>query len=284
MLCIVNFLITALWLQPEPPFPAQDSTASVGATLSVQTYSFQKYSLSEAMSMAKEAGFHSIEVFDNQDLFTNESGKFHFTMSAEEKERIKFLLREHDLELQAYGVVHARSEGEWRELFTFAAELGIPYLIVEPDAKFMPLIGVLASESGIHVGIHNHPKPSRYWHPEEIVEALELAASPFVGACADVGHWFRSGLDPVDCLRQLSGRVNSLHLKDLTRVGSEFEHRVIGEGEIDFNAIVLELVEQGFRGNFSVEYEAQWEDNAEQIARSLGNFRGILSVNGLISR
>jgi sugar phosphate isomerase/epimerase len=32
-----------------------------------------------------------------------------------------------------------------------------------------------------------------------------------VGATADTGHWLRSGLDPVACLKILQGHITSAH-------------------------------------------------------------------------
>ena len=43
--------------------------------------------------------------------------------------------------------------------------------------------------------------------------------TPLMGACADVGHWMRSGLDPVECLKKLEGHIICLHFKDLNEMG-----------------------------------------------------------------
>ena len=40
-----------------------------------------------------------------------------------------------------------------------------------------------------------------------------------IGACADTGHWLRSGLNPLECLKKLEGRIISLHFKDLNEKG-----------------------------------------------------------------
>ena len=36
-----------------------------------------------------------------------------------------------------------------------------------------------------------------------------------MGSCADIGHWVRSGLQPVECVKILKGRIMSSHMKDL---------------------------------------------------------------------
>ena len=61
-------------------------------------------------------------------------------------------------------------------------------------AGCVPLIDKLANEYNINVAIHDHPKPSHYWNPEAVLKVCE-GRSKRIGACADVGHWARSGLD-----------------------------------------------------------------------------------------
>ena len=33
--------------------------------------------------------------------------------------------------------------------------------------------------------------------------------------CTDVGHWYRSGLVSLECLKKVEGYINSVHFKDL---------------------------------------------------------------------
>jgi sugar phosphate isomerase/epimerase len=42
-----------------------------------------------------------------------------------------------------------------------------------------------------------------------------------MGACADVGHWMRSGLDPLECIKKLDGHIICLHFKDLNKMGPD---------------------------------------------------------------
>ncbi len=99
-------------------------------------------------------------------------------------------------------------------MFEWAKKIGISTLVSEPDPKDLPKIDKLAGEYNIKVAIHDHPKPSRYWDPAYVYELTKDLKN--VGYCADVGHWKRSGLDPVECLKKYGDKVVSLHFKDLS--------------------------------------------------------------------
>ena len=99
--------------------------------------------------------------------------------------------------------------------FDWAKKIGITTIVSEPDPKALPMIDKLAGEYGIKVAIHDHPKPSRYWDPEYTYGLIRDLKN--VGFCADVGHWKRSGLDPVDVLNKYGEKVFSSHFKDLVQ-------------------------------------------------------------------
>lgn len=249
----------------------------LGWNLSVQTYTFKEYTLVEAISMAKSAGLRTIEVFADHQLGGGLPGSFGVNMEPEQKQEIRNLLRESGVRIVALGVVNAGSEAGWRQLFEFAHEWGVYVMNVEPDPAFLPLIGRLASQFQIRVAIHNHPKPSRYWDPAVVLQAIEKADSPFVGACADIGHWVRSGLDPVKALQDLEEHVFSLHLKDLKEKSKDTHDVHWGTGVANTEGVIRELIWQNFKGNISAEYEHNWKNNVVDVRQSVQNFRAMLN-------
>ncbi|SHG01607.1 Xylose isomerase-like TIM barrel, partial [Mariniphaga anaerophila] len=131
-----------------------------------------------------------------------------------------------------------------------------------------------ANKYKIDVAIHNHPKPSNYWNPDMFMEAVD-GLSNRIGACTDVGHWARMGLDPVKCLQKISGRVKSLHFKDIKEevAGEEERHDVIwGTGSLDMEGMLLELKKQNFKGVFSIEYEYNWDNSVPDIKKCISYF------------
>ena len=105
-----------------------------------------------------------------------------------------------------------------RKHFEFAKEMGIETLVAEPNENDFDALDKLCGEFRINLAIHDHPKPSHYWNPDTVLKVCR-GRSKRIGACADTGHWARSGLTPVECLKKLAGRIVSFHFKDLNQMG-----------------------------------------------------------------
>lgn len=240
--------------------------------LAVQAYSFKNFSLFEAIEKAEECGIKYLEAYPNQIIskkIVNKDGKpvkLWFNVSADIKKQIKDKLKKHNVRLVNFGVTWMyNDEKGLRSVFEFAKEMGIRTILCEPDIKNIPLIDKFAQEYKIRVGIHNHPTPSKYWNPEAVLKALE-GTSRYFGASPDTGHWCRSGLDPVEQIKKLKGRIVSLHLKDLKDFGTKKTHDVpYGTGKSKVKEVLEELNKQGFRGVFSIEYEHNWDNSVPEI-------------------
>jgi len=153
--------------------------------------------------------------------------------------------------------------------------MGIETLVSEPPAEAFDMLDKLCQEYKIKVAIHNHPKPSGYWNPDTVLKVCE-GRSKWIGACADTGHWMRSGLNPLEVLKKLQGRIISLHLKDLKEFGKREAHDVIwGTGVGDVKAMLAELDRQNFKGVFSIEYEHNWEKSLPEIRKSVAYFNKV---------
>jgi sugar phosphate isomerase/epimerase len=151
----------------------------------------------------------------------------------------------------------------------------LDYITSEPDEKMIPVISKLADEFKINVAIHDHPKPSHYWNPEVVLNAIK-GQSKRIGACADIGHWVRSGLDPVECIKKLEGHIYGLHVKDLHEKGPGGHDVHWGQGFSNVEGVLRELKRQGFKGGFSAEYEYNWDNNAPDVAESVKYFREVV--------
>lgn len=155
--------------------------------------------------------------------------------------------------------------------------MGIRAITTEsPEA--IDLMEKLVKEYDVMLAFHDHPRnpnnPAyRMWDPNYIL-SLVKDRDPRIGACADTGHWVRSGLKPVECLRILKGRIISSHLKDLDKMGAGAHDVPFGTGVSDIAGILEELKAQGFQGNLSIEYEYNWDNSLPEVAQCVGFVRG----------
>jgi len=245
-----------------------------------QAYTFNRFSVFEAIEKTEQAGGKVIEFYPGQKLSREEPNvKWDHNASDEVIEKVKAQITQHHLKAVNYGVVGIpRDEAGARKVFEFAKKLGL-YGITTESVESIDTIEKLVKEYDVRVGFHDHPKqpnnPSyKMWDPNYILSVVK-DRDPRIGSCADTGHWVRSGLKPVECLRILKGRIISSHLKDLNEFAKHEAHDLpYGTGVSDVPAILDELKRQHFEGNISVEYEYKWEDSVPDVAQCVGFVRG----------
>ncbi len=238
--------------------------------LCIQAWTFNRFTFYEAVDKTKALGLHYIEAYPGQQLSSDAPDvRFDHNASAQVREEVKKKLQEAGVKLVNYGVVALpNNEQECRKVFDFAKDMGIETIVSEPPEDAFKLVEKLCNEYKINVAVHNHPKPSHYWDPNTVLGACK-GRSKRIGACADTGHWFRSGLNPLESLKKLEGHIISLHFKDL-----DGGHDVIwGTGKCDAKAMLSELARQNFKGVFSIEYEYDWENSMPKIAQCIQYFQ-----------
>ncbi len=255
--------------------PLPDSTKVGGFALGCQAYSFNRYTLFEAIDKTKEAGGKTIELFLWQ-KFSPEFPKVEVNaqLSGEHIKLLKEKLRSADIRVvSAYfgntAFTQNDPEAALRKVFEFAKKLDMVSLTGEPPdiEKNLDLVEKLVKEYDIKFCLHNHRKDEskpeyRNWDPNYTITLMK-DRDPRMGFCLDTGHLVRSGLKPVDALKILQGRVNALHLKDPI---SETDHDTIfGEGVGKVKGVLDELKRQKFNGYISIEYEHNWTNSVPDI-------------------
>lgn len=262
--------------------PAWAAAAAAGAPhaeklgwmLGCQAYSFNRFTFYEAVDKVASLGLHTIEMYPGQKLSAEKpDAKTGEGLSAELRKEALQYLADKDVVLRNFGVCGlSADEAATRKTFEFAKAMGIETIVSEPAPEAFDTIEKLCEEYQIQVALHNHPEPSRYWNPDTVLEACK-GRTKLIGACADTGHWMRSGINPVDALKKLEGRIISFHLKDLNKYGKQGAHDVPwGTGEANMKAVLAEIYRQGFQGVFSIEYEHNWLESLPEIALCVAYF------------
>ena len=79
------------------------------------------------------------------------------------------------------------------------------------------------------------------------------------GLIWDLAHSYRAGEDYRELWRELSLYIKHIHIKDLKRgKNGDLELCTQGEGEIPVPETVRMLLDDGYTGYFSLEYEKAW--------------------------
>ena len=243
---------------------AQSANPKKDWNIGLQLWTFRVFPFHDAIAKADSCGIKNVQAFPGQPLGGNWKGKFGPDMSAEERAAVKKYVKSKGITINSFGVTGADNEEGWKKLFEFAKDFKIPLIVSEPKNNQWDFIDRLAGQYGIKVAIHDHPRPSHYWHPDSVLAALK--GHPNIGACADIGHWARSGLDVVECLKKLEGHILNVHFKDVATFDNvKAEDAIPGQGVIDMPAVFQELKRQGFKGGFAIEHESNWYNNAGDV-------------------
>lgn len=236
-----------------------------GFTISVQCWSLKKFSLFEAIEKSAQAGAQGVEIFAGQILSPEHKNvKVGHDMPAEMITAMQNHAKKHKIEIVNYGVVAIpNNEEQARKVFEFAKTLGL-YGVSTESLGSIDVLEKLAKEYDIKVCFHNHPKPTALWNPDTIMKAIE-GRHANLGFCADLGHWASSGLNPLDVIKKIAPRVHAFHMKDRTSITGPTHDEIFGKGIIDLGAILDEVRKHDFKGNVTIEYEHNWDNNVPDI-------------------
>ena len=132
-----------------------------------------------------------------------------------------------------------------------------------------------AEGGAIRVGIEAEPG-LLIERSDEIARLCDRIGHRLLGFNLDVGHCVVAGEDPAEVIREHGPRIWHLHLEDI-RDRKHF-HRIPGEGEVDFAAIVAALDEVDFDGTASVELYAHKSDPVGAATAALRVLRPLFAA------
>ena len=253
--------------------PSEETVAQPPSwKMGVALYSFNLFPFSVALSKADSAGVKLVEGFSFHALKEEFKDSTMGQISMHGVNRMKQMLESRGMKMKSMYVSEAKDVNEWKSYFEKAKTLGMEFLVCEPDKAHWDIIDSLGGIYNIKIAIHEHARSSSiYWHPDSVLAAIKGHKN--IGACADLGHWARSGLDPAKCLNQLKGHILGIHLKDIGQFNNtEAEDVIVGKGKINFSAVIKELKDQNFNGIIYMECEHKMSDNVPDIIESIQYF------------
>jgi len=254
-----SFLATGAALAAAAVLPRPAAAAADGEpNLGIQMYSLRGFKVDDALAHVKDLGLQHIEFYP---------GMFPVTDDRAAIDAMRKKVADLGLTISAYGVCHfTKDVAASRRLFTFAKAAGIPILGADPDPDSFASLDELVKEFDIRIAIHNHGPTHRYNKAVDVLHAIERH-DPRIGACADLGHYLRSGEKPTEVIRLLAGRLYGIHLKDFAEMQDKTKGVILGKGHIDVPAVFAALEQAKFPadGALSIEYEENPQDPVAEI-------------------
>jgi sugar phosphate isomerase/epimerase len=240
-----------------------------GLRLGMASYTFREFGLEETLSMTQRLGLPCIAF-----------KSFHLPMEStpEQIREVAARVKASGLDLYGGGVIYMKDRSEVERAFDYARAAGMRVIIGVPDHEMIPLVEEKIKHYDIKVAIHNHgPGDDLYPTPQSAYDRIR-GLDPRFGLCVDVGHTQRAGVDPAASIRKLADRVLDVHIKDVTAATGEGRTVEIGRGVIDIPAVCRTLLEIGFSGAVSFEFEKDGKDPLPGVAESVGYVRGVLAA------
>jgi sugar phosphate isomerase/epimerase len=238
--------------------PVARAAADHGYQLGIQLYSLRGFDVDQALRHASELGFEQVEFYGGM-LPTN--------ASAEQIESMRAKVADLGMSISAHGVNRLTKNADAnRKIFEFAKALGIPTITADPDPESFDNLDELVKEFDIRVAIHNHGPRHRYNKAIDVLNAIE-GHDERIGACADLGHYIRSGQKATEVIRLLRGRLYGIHLKDFAEMKDKTEGVILGKGHLDVVGVfqALKAVDFPANGAISLEYEENPKDPIDDI-------------------
>lgn len=243
--------------QPSENIFTSEEDVSDQWKLGVALWTFNTVDFPTSLKQTDSSGLRYIEpnTFHNTgpDLKDSMLGQ----LSSSGISRLIEMMKKHNLEAGSIYLAGGNTVEAWKKEFDIAKQLNVQYVTAEPPVSMWDSVDSLAGIYGIKVAIHEHWKgTSPYWHPDSVLAAI--SDHPNFGACADLGHWPKSGINPLDAVKKLDGHIMGIHLKDIAEYNNPGIQDVrVGKGVVDFPAIFRELKRQKFKGFIYIERDTQ---------------------------
>lgn len=250
-----------------PALAAKSSPFKLG----IQMYSLRGFDVDTALQHAADLGFEQVEFY---------KGMLATDASDEEIAAIKKKVADLGMSMSAHGVnKFTKNHSQNRKTFEFAKKLGVNALTADPDPDSFDSLDELVKEFDICIAIHNHGPRHRYNKAVDVLNAIE-GHDERIGACADLGHYIRSGQPATEVIRLLQGRLYGIHLKDFAEMKDKTEGVILGEGHLDVQGVFnsLRMVDFPADGAISLEYEENPNDPIDDIRQCVSVSKAAMAL------
>ncbi len=182
--------------------------------LGVALWTFHNVDFPTSLKMADSAGLKLIEPNTFHSAGKELKDSLLGQLSPAGIEKLKSYVQEHNIKVGSLYLGGGKTVQDWKNDFEKAKQFGVRYVTAEPPMEMWDVVDSLAGVYGLKVAIHEHWKgTSIYWHPDSVLAAIKDHKN--FGACADLGHYPKSGINSLDAVKKLEGHIIGVHLKDI---------------------------------------------------------------------
>lgn len=152
--------------------------------------------------------------------------------------------------------------------------------------KGLSQVSKYALDKGITLAIENHG--GLIGNSNQLKNVINEVGASNLKVNLDTGNFVLVGETPDKAAKNLDSLVKYVHIKDIELMnqdysggfedlnGLKYEGTIIGEGDINWKALINELRKIGYQGYLTIEYEGVDIDSIEGTLKSIENFRNLL--------
>ena len=248
----------------------------------------------EIYSMAKDLGFDGIEIRGlGEDIFTVNAKPFTVDQIEQTINKLSSLhLTIPCLSSSSCLKFQEKAKENYQEIIQYialASKLGTPYIRIlgdlnpQPDgevddeivlAALKDLIPI-AEEKGVTLLIETN---GVYSDTARLRKLLDNAASDAVAALWDIHHPYRfAGETPQKTVQNLGAYIKYVHVKDSIVVNDKIQYKMMGEGDLPIDDIMLALSSIKYDGYISLEWVKRWAADLDDAAVVFPHFINFMS-------
>ncbi len=224
--------------------------------LGVALWTFHNVDFPASLKMADSAGLKLVEPNTFHSAGKELKDSLLGQLSPAGIEKLKSYVQSHGITVGSLYLGGGKTVQDWKKDFDKAKQFGVRFVTAEPPMEMWDVVDSLAGVYGVKVALHEHWKgTSIYWHPDSVLAAIKDHKN--FAACADLGHWPKSGINSLDAVKKLGGHIIGVHLKDIAAMNDPKLLDVrAGTGIVPMREIFEELKRQKFDGYVYIERDS----------------------------
>jgi sugar phosphate isomerase/epimerase len=266
--------------------PSRINSKVNGVQIGVQSYSFRRLSLDDAVKAMAQIGIGECELWSGhveprsgpppeggmtpemRRQRQEETRKWRLTVSFDHFKDVRKKFDAAGIRLQAYNLSFNDNftDEEIDRGFQMAKALGVKLITASSTLSSAKRVAPFAEKYKITVAMHGHSNltdPNQFAKPESFASAL--AMSKYFAVNLDIGHFFAAGFDPVGYIEANHARITNLHIKD--RKKEDGPNTPWGLGDTPIKQVLQLLKQKKYDIPANIEYEYQGEDAVVEVGK-----------------